>query len=36
VYASAGIREAGEILTVPAATRVHWFSVASPGNVEGD
>ncbi|HEX6232464.1 MAG TPA: M14 family zinc carboxypeptidase [Jiangellaceae bacterium] len=34
LYASAGIREAGELLTVPAGTTVHWFSVDAAGNVE--
>lgn len=34
LYAAAGIREAGELLTVPAGARVHWFSVDSAGNVE--
>jgi hypothetical protein len=34
LYASAGIREAGELLTVPAGTKVHWFSVDAAGNVE--
>jgi hypothetical protein len=34
LYASAGIREGGEALTVPAGTVVHWFSVDSAGNVE--
>ena len=34
LYASAGIREGGERLTIPEGTRVHWFSVDSAGNVE--
>jgi len=34
LYASAGIREGGELLTVPTGTTVHWFSVDSAGNVE--
>lgn len=34
LYASAGIREGGEILTVPVGTRIHWFSVDAAGNVE--
>jgi hypothetical protein len=34
MYASAGIREAGETVTLPAGTRIHWFSVDSAGNVE--
>ena len=34
LYASAGIREGGERLTIPAGTRVQWFSVDSAGNVE--
>ncbi|MGS2616268.1 M14 family metallopeptidase [Micromonospora sp. LZ34] len=36
LYGSAGIREGGETLTVPAGTRVHWFSVDSAGNVENN
>ncbi|MCL7460492.1 M14 family metallopeptidase [Micromonospora sp. MSM11] len=36
LYGSAGIREGGETLTVPAGTRIHWFSVDSAGNVEND
>jgi hypothetical protein len=36
LYASAGIREAGELLTVPAGTTVHWFSVDAAGNVENN
>ncbi|WP_416904907.1 M14 family metallopeptidase [Micromonospora echinospora] len=36
LYASAGIREGAETLTVPAGTRVHWFSVDAAGNVEGN
>ena len=34
MYASAGIREGGELLQVPSGTTVHWFSVDSAGNVE--
>ena len=34
LYGSAGIREAGELLTVPEGTIVHWFSVDAAGNVE--
>ena len=34
LYGSAGIREGGELISVPAGTRVHWFSVDSAGNVE--
>ncbi|MFC3502154.1 M14 family zinc carboxypeptidase [Micromonospora krabiensis] len=34
LYGSAGIREGGETLTVPAGTRIHWFSVDAAGNVE--
>jgi hypothetical protein len=34
LYASAGIREGGELLTVPEGTTVHWFSVDAAGNVE--
>jgi hypothetical protein len=36
LYGSAGIREGGETLTVPAGTTVHWFSVDSAGNVENN
>ncbi|MGC4763912.1 chitobiase/beta-hexosaminidase C-terminal domain-containing protein [Micromonospora sp. DT46] len=36
LYGSAGIREGGETLTVPAGTRIHWFSVDSAGNVENN
>ncbi|MGY0004474.1 M14 family zinc carboxypeptidase [Micromonospora sp. I033] len=36
LYASAGIREGGETLTVPAGTTVHWFSVDAAGNVENN
>ncbi|HEX5597563.1 MAG TPA: M14 family metallopeptidase [Micromonosporaceae bacterium] len=36
LYASAGIRESGETLTVPAGTRIHWFSVDAAGNVENN
>ncbi|MBX7266901.1 chitobiase/beta-hexosaminidase C-terminal domain-containing protein [Micromonospora sp. Llam7] len=34
LYGSAGVREGGETLTVPAGTTVHWFSVDAAGNVE--
>jgi hypothetical protein len=34
MYASAGVREGGETLTVAEGTRIHWFSVDSAGNVE--
>ncbi|MCE0488159.1 M14 family metallopeptidase [Ornithinimicrobium sediminis] len=34
MYASAGVREDGETLTVAEGTRIHWFSVDSAGNVE--
>lgn len=34
LYASAGVREGGETLTVPAGTTVSFFSVDSAGNVE--
>jgi hypothetical protein len=34
LYSSSGIREGAEVLTVPAGTRVHWFSVDAAGNVE--
>ncbi|HET8642864.1 MAG TPA: M14 family metallopeptidase [Pseudonocardiaceae bacterium] len=36
LYASAGIREGGQTLTVPAGTRFHWFSVDAAGNVENN
>jgi len=36
LYASAGIREGGETLTIPVGTRVHWFSVDAAGNVENN
>jgi hypothetical protein len=36
LYASAGIREAGETLTVPSGTTFHWFSVDAAGNVENN
>ncbi|MEV0806595.1 M14 family metallopeptidase [Micromonospora sp. NPDC050200] len=36
LYASAGIREGGETLTVPAGTTVQWFSVDAAGNVENN
>jgi zinc carboxypeptidase/chitobiase/beta-hexosaminidase-like protein len=34
LYGTAGIREGAEVLTVPAGTKVNWFSVDSAGNVE--
>ncbi|KXK59215.1 zinc carboxypeptidase [Micromonospora rosaria] len=34
LYASGGIREGGETITVPYGTKVHWFSVDSAGNIE--
>jgi len=34
LYASAGVREAGETLTVDVGTTIHWFSVDAAGNVE--
>jgi hypothetical protein len=34
LYASAGVREGGELLTVPAGTTVQWFSIDAAGNVE--
>jgi zinc carboxypeptidase/chitobiase/beta-hexosaminidase-like protein len=36
LYASAGVREGGELLTVPDGTTVHWFSVDAAGNVENN
>ncbi|MCO1597087.1 M14 family metallopeptidase [Micromonospora sp. RHAY321] len=36
LYGSAGIREGGETLTIPAGTRINWFSVDSAGNVENN
>lgn len=36
LYASAGIREGGETLTVPAGTVIQWFSVDAAGNVENN
>jgi hypothetical protein len=36
LYASAGIREGGETLTVPRGTVVYWFSVDAAGNVENN
>jgi hypothetical protein len=36
LYAAAGIREGAETLTVPAGTMIHWFSVDSAGNIEGN
>lgn len=34
LYASAGIREGAETLTVAPGTTIHWFSVDAAGNVE--
>ncbi|MEV1131349.1 M14 family metallopeptidase [Agromyces sp. NPDC049794] len=34
LYASAGIREGGEVITVPVGTTLNWFSVDSAGNIE--
>ncbi|WP_341715844.1 M14 family metallopeptidase [Micromonospora sp. FIMYZ51] len=34
LYGSAGVREGGETLTLPAGTTLHWFSVDAQGNVE--
>ncbi|HEY1106644.1 MAG TPA: chitobiase/beta-hexosaminidase C-terminal domain-containing protein, partial [Agromyces sp.] len=34
MYASAGVREGAETLTVPSGTRINWFSVDAAGNVE--
>ena len=34
LYAPAGMREAGETVTVPKGTTIHWFSVDAAGNVE--
>lgn len=34
MYASAGLREGGELVQVPSGATVHWFSVDSAGNVE--
>lgn len=34
LFASAGVREGGELLTVPVGTQINWFSVDSAGNVE--
>jgi hypothetical protein len=36
LYASAGIRESGETLTVPYGTKVFWFSVDAAGNIENN
>ena len=36
LYASAGIREGAEVLTLPVGTRIHWFSVDTAGNVENN
>jgi hypothetical protein len=33
-YMSAGVREGGEVLTMAAGTKIHWFSVDAAGNVE--
>ncbi|MFV2020189.1 M14 family metallopeptidase [Micromonospora sp. LOL_023] len=34
LYASAGVREGAETLTVPYGTKISWFSVDSAGNIE--
>lgn len=34
MHVAAGIREPGEVLSVPVGTTIHWFSVDSAGNVE--
>ncbi|MFJ8579568.1 M14 family metallopeptidase [Micromonospora sp. NPDC093277] len=36
LYASAGVREGGETVTLPAGTKIHWFSVDAAGNVENN
>jgi len=36
LYASAGVREAGETLTMPYGTKVFWFSVDAAGNIENN
>jgi hypothetical protein len=36
LYASAGIREGAETLTVPYGTKVFWFSVDAAGNIENN
>ncbi|HEX7746714.1 MAG TPA: M14 family metallopeptidase [Micromonosporaceae bacterium] len=36
LYASAGIREGGETLTMPVGTKIHWFSVDAAGNIENN
>ncbi|HEU4349600.1 MAG TPA: M14 family metallopeptidase, partial [Actinoplanes sp.] len=36
LYASAGIREGAETLTVPVGTTIRWFSVDAAGNVENN
>jgi hypothetical protein len=36
LYASAGIREGAETLTVPVGTTIHWFSVDAAGNIENN
>lgn len=36
LYASAGIREGAETLTVPYGSRVFWFSVDAAGNIENN
>jgi hypothetical protein len=36
LYASAGIREGAETLTLPVGTTIHWFSVDAAGNVENN
>ncbi|MCD2443154.1 chitobiase/beta-hexosaminidase C-terminal domain-containing protein [Agromyces sp. SYSU K20354] len=34
LYGTAGLREGAEVITVPAGTKINWFSVDSAGNVE--
>ncbi len=34
LYASAGVREGGETLTLPVGATIHWFAVDAAGNVE--
>jgi hypothetical protein len=36
LYASAGVREGGETLTVPYGAKVFWFSVDAAGNIENN
>ncbi|MFY1699767.1 MULTISPECIES: M14 family metallopeptidase [unclassified Solwaraspora] len=36
LYASAGIREGAETITVPYGTKVFWFSVDAAGNIENN